>query len=93
MQYSELLRRIAQDWDGLVNVVNLNTAEVHRLRGVLTEILTHSGDIPSLYVLLPAKRSVMSRLRSPWKAVFSHEMRLFAVCPVTLRVCGEGWEV
>ena len=89
----------------MVSVVNVHSSElrsireaVAEIRGLVTEILQHTRDIPSLFVLLPAKQTMVSRLRNPFKAMFSSEMRLFAVCPVTLKavLCGPegaGWTV
>lgn len=97
LHYESILR-ITEDWSGLVSTVNAHSSELRRMRVLQTEMLTRSGDIPSLFVLLPAAKNILSTLKNPYKAMFSKEMRLFAVCPVTLKAvaCGPdgmGWEV
>ena len=81
-----------------MSTVNAHSTELMRLRVLVSEIIEHSGDIPSLFVLLPAKSSTLSKIKNPFKAMFNNEMRLFVVCPVTLKAVpcgkdGKGWEV
>lgn len=95
---AESVQRIVREWSTMVTVVNSHSTELRRMRVLLTEILQHSKDIPSLFVLLPANKTVVSKLKNPFKAIFNHEMRLFPVCPVTLKAvpCAideKGWEV
>ena len=107
-RFSELNTGISIDNAYIISAfekVQLITDDVSSLKAgytaqgrVLRTLVQHESDIPSMWIMLPKQKSIMSRFKNPWKALLTNSMMLVVVCPVTLQPIrcgpdGKGWEV